>query len=334
MKKNNTLLALGLLTSASAFAAEKSYNHSSYPYGTSTITTGSYYFPYSGQQKLINPGYTSDDREITRVQWSVGFENDSSLSEKVRSTLYISGQSHFKDFSIQGRSAAEGPEFIFTDTNSSSSNVLTVGDAYLYLVTRVTENVTYSLKHQLFNYEVFYVEIPKNVYAAVSNGNTVTIDWDDAEGANHYIREVSVNWMPFKNATRFDTSQATYFNQANANFRYRVKSCDSQNYCGSWSEISHGVTIEPELDIPQNVEAQVTGRTINITWDAVTGTEYYIRDVSVNDAEWKNGTKFTTNSATYYNQAIGSTFIYRVKACNASDECTYMSTPSEPVTVY
>jgi hypothetical protein len=335
MKKNNTLIALGLLASASTFAAEESYTQSSYPYGSGTITTGFHHFPSSGLMDLINPGNVDSSREITRVLWNVGFMNDSSRAEKIDSDLTINNVTKRLNSSIQGSSAHWGDEFVFTDTNSNPADVLTVGEAKLKLVTHVTANWTNSLKHKLFNYEVFYTEIPKNVYSTMSNGNTITIDWDDAEGAHHYIKEVSFNWSAFKNATTLTISQATYPNQENGNFRYRVKSCDSQDYCGSWSQISPGVVIQPDLDIPSTPTSatsfigggyQVIGSTLTVGIAPIFLADYYEIYYSDDGIDYsKVATTWNTTETVNIRSTYGYFYI-RYKACNNSGCSDYSPT--------
>ncbi|WP_199609840.1 hypothetical protein [Flocculibacter collagenilyticus] len=176
--------------------------------------------------------------------------------------------------------------------------------------------------------------VPNAPTAVISNGNTITINWDPVEHSSYYVREVSINSGSWINPTTFSGTSAVYANQQVRSYRYRVKACNNNNQCSAFSSPSSTVTVQPPYpSIPSAPNASLSnGNTITITWNAVNNASYYIREVSIDNGSWKSPTTFTGTSAAYTNQQVRS-YRYRVKACNSDNLCSAFSAPSNTVTV-
>ncbi|MFT4924452.1 MAG: hypothetical protein ACI8WB_000530 [Phenylobacterium sp.] len=232
---------------------------------------------------------------------------------------------YYRQVSVNGGSWKNETRF---DSTSATYYNQTSGNSFSYRIKACDVNDDRCSAYSNASPSILLMTSLQNVTASVS-GNTISIDWSAIAGANHYYRQVSVNGSNWKNETRFDTTSAVYYNQVSgSSFSYRVKACSPYG-CTNYSPGSPAVIV---LSSPQNVSASVSQRTISINWSAVSHADYYYREVSVNGGAWKNSTRFDTTSATYYNQTIGNSFSYRVKACT-SNGCSDYSAGSTLVTV-
>lgn len=84
---------------------------------------------------------------------------------------------------------------------------------------------------------------PSAPTASVSNGNTITINWNAVANASYYIREVSIDYGLWINPRTFTGTQAIYYNQKVRSYRYRVKACNSSDKCSAFSAASNSVTV-------------------------------------------------------------------------------------------
>jgi hypothetical protein len=175
---------------------------------------------------------------------------------------------------------------------------------------------------------------PSAPSANLSHGNTITIHWGSVANTSYYTREVSINGGSWINPRNFTETKAIYINQKVRSYRYRVKACNSNGQCSSFSLPSGTVKVSPQMPFaPSAPLANLSdGNTITIHWNSVANASYYTREVSINGGSWINPRNFTGTKAVYINQKVRS-YRYRVKACNINDECSIFSSPSNLVTV-
>jgi hypothetical protein len=84
--------------------------------------------------------------------------------------------------------------------------------------------------------------VPK-VSAALSDGNNITVAWNVSSGASYYYREVSINSGPWQNNAKYITTSILLPDQQARSYRYRVRACNSNNQCSSYSTSSNSILV-------------------------------------------------------------------------------------------
>lgn len=164
-------------------------------------------------------------------------------------------------------------------------------------------------------------------------GNVVNIKWSKVLGAEYYLREMSFDGNNWIHQKRIINNSVSYNNQNDGVRYYRVSACSNYNICSEWSKSSLPLLL-PDSNVvlrePGFVKAYLTGNTVHINWEDITGADYYIREMSFNGKQWFHPKKIKGTSISYSNQNGGVRY-YRVAACSISKKCSGWSKKSEPV---
>ncbi|MCX7922515.1 MAG: hypothetical protein N3B21_10980 [Clostridia bacterium] len=142
---------------------------------------------------------------------------------------------------------------------------------------------------------------------AVLSGNSAAITWDTVAGATAYDLEADgsiIENITNTTYTHSGLSQGT-------NHTYRVRAKNSLSTSDWSSSVSLQIPSVP-LDIPANLKATVTGNTVTVSWDAVTGATSY--DITA------DGTVVDNGSSTTYTRSnlTAGTHTYTVRAKNST----------------
>ncbi|WP_440053202.1 hypothetical protein ACSLBF_09635 [Pseudoalteromonas sp. T1lg65] len=151
-------------------------------------------------------------------------------------------------------------------------------------------------------------------YVNVSvNVDDITISWGASSGATKYVREARVGSGPWINPKEYEGTSVTFRNVAPNTYQYRVKACNT-NSCSSWKTSTTVRTGKPlatgkvTAELQQNVN-------VKITWERVTGADYYIREARIGAGAWIHPNEYRDTSVSFYNLSP-NVYRYRVKACN------------------
>ncbi|MBA6237274.1 MULTISPECIES: fibronectin type III domain-containing protein [unclassified Colwellia] len=168
--------------------------------------------------------------------------------------------------------------------------------------------------------------VPSKPNASIANGHDITVSWNATANTSHYYRQVSVNGGAWQNRNRYNTTSILLLDQEARSYRYRVQACNSDEICSDYSPASDTVTAAPKKP-----EATViNGNEIRVSW--VANANHYYRQVSINNGEWQNKTRYATTSILLLDQQERS-YRYRVQACNPNDICSDYSKASDQVTI-
>ncbi|MCF2910375.1 fibronectin type III domain-containing protein [Pseudoalteromonas sp. DL2-H2.2] len=175
---------------------------------------------------------------------------------------------------------------------------------------------------------------PANV-SVLMGAQKVTLSWGTASGASYYqlqYRDGNGGW---------GTSNFKYYGGSHVwenpteilnNRNYRMRSCNSENGCSSWSSPSNWVST-PTPNAPNKPDAQLTGKDILVTWNKVDWATNYKIQVQWSHAEFSDVENYesTTNQIAWQDAYPGAR-IYSVQACNAVG-CSSLSVPSEEIRI-
>jgi hypothetical protein len=150
--------------------------------------------------------------------------------------------------------------------------------------------------------EITKVGVPANINA-VSTSTTITFTWDEASEADRY--EIELDGLILDNGS--DTAYEYTDLMANSAHTYRVRAVNEIGN-GDWSQLKTKYTAP---DVPGNINAASTSKTITLTWAEVEAATGY--DVEVLGSPEDNG-----NSTTYTHMDLNPNTqrIYRVRAKN------------------
>ena len=160
---------------------------------------------------------------------------------------------------------------------------------------------------------------PGNVNAVVNN-SAVDVSWPVATGATTYQLQ--------RNSTDLVTVSAINYKDTSASpgvsYTYRVRACNAVG-CSGWVS-SPPVTIPSIPATPANINAVPGSSSIAVSWSSTTGATTY--ELQRNSAAL---TSVATTSYTDNTAAINTSYVYRVRACNATGCSAWVSSP--PVTI-
>ncbi len=157
-------------------------------------------------------------------------------------------------------------------------------------------------------------ETPTNLRAVVNNNSSVLLTWDSVLNAAGYKiyetdKDGKVNVITVLNNTQYTTPVLAY-----GEYKYSVSAFNE----GGESEKSPEVPVRIGLEAPKNLQAEVIGNTVELTWDEVAGATgykiYRICDGVVETSESE------TASCTDREVSPGKSYSYSVAALNEGSE--------------
>jgi fibronectin type 3 domain-containing protein len=167
---------------------------------------------------------------------------------------------------------------------------------------------------------------PTDLRPTVS-GTSVTLSWDAVDGADVYkIYRSTSESGPYVQITVVSTTSYTDSGLSDGMYYYKVSAVSSS---GTESPQSHDasatVSGDGGLSTPTNLTAQVSGTSVNLSWDAVDGADVYFvyrstsadgiysydstTDTSLTISDLSAGTYYYKVSAVDYNEPFGTGFV-------------------------
>ncbi len=178
---------------------------------------------------------------------------------------------------------------------------------------------------------------PSKPTAVKASATTITVSWSAKTGATSYeVHRDTSGGGAFSSKVGTVNSGTSYTDTAprGSTYYYKVKACNAAG-CSSLSVASAGVNpgavSKPNAPSkPAAVKASAT--TITVSWSGVSGATSYEVYSDTSDGGSFSSKVATVNSGTSYTDTAprGSTYYYKVKACNASG-CSSLSVASAGV---
>ncbi len=144
--------------------------------------------------------------------------------------------------------------------------------------------------------------MPTNVKATATS-TSITVTWDEIEGATGYDILVDGEIMDHGQSTTYLHTDL----EPNTLHIYRIRA-KSGEYTGEWSE---AITIFTIVGIPTNIDIYITSDEIYVSWNSVNGATAY--DIGIDDKIIDNGSK---TSHTHAGLDPNEEHQYRVRAKN------------------
>jgi len=212
-------------------------------------------------------------------------------------------------------------------------------DATTYSDTAVVPGTTYT--YQISAYNTSNLESAKSSPVTVTTlpatptnltgqviGRQVTITWQGS-GYPQYIIEQSTDGVNFTQVSQ--VAQTSYTETAplwNTTYYYRVAQKAQDGTVSDFTEAIQ-VTTDP-VPVPTGLSSNVSGRTVSLTWNAVTGINRYVVERSVDNQNWQTMGNPTSPSYTDTNTVFATRYYYRVRSDGGNDQ---LSEPSDVVQV-
>ncbi|KHD37441.1 hypothetical protein NL50_04500, partial [Clostridium acetobutylicum] len=142
-----------------------------------------------------------------------------------------------------------------------------------------------------------------NITSSVTS-TSITVNWDKVVGATSYDVEIDGKVVTAITDTSYVASGLT----AGTSHTYRVRVTTDAGV-GEWSELTSKVT----LSTVSNIQATVTSKSMNVSWDKIDGATGY--DIEV---DGKIVTGITDTSYVISDLTAGTTHTYRIRATSAA----------------
>ncbi|WP_444899733.1 hypothetical protein ACJJIX_05070 [Microbulbifer sp. VAAC004] len=155
-------------------------------------------------------------------------------------------------------------------------------------------------------------------YPTFDSDGSYSISWSSSSAASRYELERSINGGSW---SRIYNSSGTKFNEtgkSNGSYRYRVRACTS-NMCSGFKT---GGTLKVEKTPPTpssiSVPSYTSSSSVNISWSASSTATRYELQQRRNNGSWSGVYSGPATSKTVSFLVHGSTYRYRVRACNTT----------------
>ena len=170
------------------------------------------------------------------------------------------------------------------------------------------------------------VETPSGVTASMS-GNSVEINWEPVTGAEMYV--------VFRNSTIISSQSSVGYTdtsiEAGNTYYYQVQAYGGGVWSGYSDAASITISTPTEVETPGGVTASMSGNSVEINWEPVTGAEMYVVFRNSEVVSWQSNVGYTDTSI-----EAGNTYYYQVQAYGSgvwsgySDAASItISTPTE-----
>ncbi|WP_146027197.1 fibronectin type III domain-containing protein [Bowmanella denitrificans] len=167
---------------------------------------------------------------------------------------------------------------------------------------------------------------------AVVSASNVSLTWTPVAQSDFYqlqYKDGAGSWLTSNQS--YTGSTYTWSNlPAVTNRSYRMRACNESG-CSSWSAASNAVSIYPTPATPVSVIATVLDGVVTLSWEQVSGTDYYKIEYRNGTGAWNaaNG-NYQNNTVTWQLTTSLSSRQYRVSSCNPS-ACSPWSTASNVI---
>lgn len=207
------------------------------------------------------------------------------------------------------------------------------GTTYYYRVAQKGQDGNVSAYSEAVQVTTEPVPAPTGLIAAME-GMSINLFWQPVDGADTYIVEKSIGGETWETiATVSTTTYADAIEDADIEYLYRVRA-DAGNQVSDPSNVA-GVALPPSP--PDNVQANVSGKNVTLTWKASGNAVAYIIERSADGSTWEQITE--QSELTYQETAPrwDTSYQYRVKSKNAegllsvASETVQVTTSSVPI---
>ncbi|WP_444903243.1 fibronectin type III domain-containing protein [Microbulbifer sp. CnH-101-E] len=169
---------------------------------------------------------------------------------------------------------------------------------------------------------IFQPAAPSSInYGTFDSDGAYKVSWSSSTGAGRYELYRRVNSGSW---SRVYNGSGTSFNESgrsSGNYQYRVRACNTaKNLCGAYK---NGGTIKVELtpSTPTSitVPSYTSSSSVNISWAASSGATRYEVQQRKDNGSWSgNIYSGSSTSTTVSSLSHGSTYRFRVRACNTT----------------
>ena len=173
---------------------------------------------------------------------------------------------------------------------------------------------------------------PSNLVVTDTQSTSVTLDWDDSEGADTYDyahKLTSEDSWPTETEVAVSTVTISSLT-ANTEYDYRVRATNAIGDSG-WRTITQQLTA-PAAPTGVTNTAQ-TDNSLTFDWDDVSGaTSYKYQYKKSTDTNWSADVSVTPSTVTVLSLESGVTYDFKVKASNAGGDSAF-TTPVQGTTL-
>lgn len=226
---------------------------------------------------------------------------------------------------------------------SQTVSGLTAGQTYYYRVRAVSSGGT-SINSNSIN--ITTVPLAPSATAATGiDTDEFTANWNSTTGASGYKIDVATDnlftSLILNDFSATGTSSSVTGLNPGQTYYYRIRAASS----GGSSTSSNIITLITTPDLPVTISATgVTASQFISNWNAVTGSDDYLLDVSTNSGftsflSGYNGFVTSSNNSTINSLLAGTTYYFRVRARNSggisgySNTTSVVTTPPVPSTI-
>ena len=196
---------------------------------------------------------------------------------------------------------------------------------------------------------VFRMGIPANLGNTLTNSartGDITLTWDVRAGGTRYELEearsadAGTTWSLYSTLLRADpavNSERLTARDGEWHYKYRVRTCAAPNHCSLWHESSAIDLSFPAItgvgsDAPMMAVAIDADVPYTVSWDTYPHAAHYEVQQKVGSGDWGLSIRVTGDSRAYTNKLGFASHFYRVRACNADDDCGNWSNAYEIAT--
>ncbi len=143
---------------------------------------------------------------------------------------------------------------------------------------------------------------------ATANTTSVTLTWTGSTGATRYDMVKNGTVSNVGNVTTFIDTAVT----SGSSYGYGIRACDATG-CSDWKNTSATVPIVGAPQAPSTITTSINNNIIKINWAISAGATSYVLE--------RNNSVITSGSVTSFDDTtgvIGTSYTYRVKACNGN----------------
>ena len=169
--------------------------------------------------------------------------------------------------------------------------------------------------------------------ADAAPGGAFTVRWTASPDATGYVLQERVDGGSFSDVDGVTGRSHGFKGRGIAVYGYRVKACDDDGECGSWSAEAT-VRVPPPVPTGLTVPASDADGDYSVTWTASAGADRHVLEENDGGATWRAVARETTdtNTSRAISKSAGGTYAYRVKACKGAANCSVPGT-AKSVTV-
>ncbi|NKZ40253.1 fibronectin type III domain-containing protein, partial [Oleiagrimonas citrea] len=168
---------------------------------------------------------------------------------------------------------------------------------------------------------------PSSISVPATSSGPITISWSSSSTATSYTLQAQYNGGSWNNFHTGTGTSYSYTATASGNHKFRVKACNAAGCSGYKTSGNVDVTLPPNvptLNVPSTSE---TG-SYSINWSSLSTATSYTLQQQANGGSWSTVYSGSGTSKSFSGMTNGTTFGYRVRACNSGGCGSWSTTKS------